>query len=91
MGKNMAKIPTLDLHGFKTIDVWDALEAFLSKNSSVGKVRVMPGKGTGAVKAQVVDYLKRANYPWSYEKLPNGGDNSTRVSFPICGIYGARR
>lgn len=70
------KIPTLDLHGFKTDEVWDALEAFLSKNMSSAKVRVMPGKGTGAVKNKVIDYLKRANYPWSYEKMPNGADNA---------------
>lgn len=76
MSQNKGKFPTLDLHGFKTDEVYDAVEAFLSKNSNAAKVKVMPGKGTGAVKAQVIDYLKRANYPWSYEKLPNGSDNS---------------
>jgi len=75
LSQNKGKIPTFDLHGFKVDEVYDALEAFLSKNANAPRVKVMPGKGTGAVKSQVIDYLKRANYPWSYEKSPNGSDN----------------
>lgn len=72
MGKNISKMPTLDLHGFKTDEVFDALEAFLAKHVKAPKVRVMPGKGTGAVKAQVIDYLKKARYPYSFEKSEKG-------------------
>ena len=71
----MSKGPTLDLHGYKTDEVFDAVEAFLSKNAKQKQVRIMPGKGTGKVKAVVVDYLKKARYPWSYERLSNGQNN----------------
>lgn len=73
--KSKSKIPTLDLHGFKVADVYDAVEAFLRRHESQAQVRIMPGKGTGQVKNQVIDYLKRANYPWSYERGPNGQSN----------------
>lgn len=69
------KIPTLDLHGFKTEDVFDAVEKFLRKHASTTQVRIMPGKGTGKVKAKVLEYLKLAGYPWSLERLPNGQTN----------------
>lgn len=75
MGKKIAKAPTLDLHGYKTDEVFDAVDSFLLKNSHHKTVRLMPGKGSGAIKAQVIDYLKKAHYPWSYEKLPNGSNN----------------
>lgn len=64
--------PTLDLHGFKTDEVWDAVEAFLSKYSDRKQLRIMPGKGKGKVQAMVADYLKKAHYPWAFEKMPNG-------------------
>jgi len=69
------KSPTLDLHGFRPEDVWTAVEEFLLRYTNTKQVRIMPGKGTGKVKAQVVDYLKRANYPWKYERLNNGQPN----------------
>ena len=75
-GKNSAKkLPTLDLHGFKTDEVFDAVEAFLAKHQNEHSVRIMPGKGTGKVKTVVSDYLSKAKYPWSYEKMPNGKTN----------------
>ena len=69
------RLPTLDLHGFKVDEVYDAVEAFLAKYQSANKVRIMPGKGTGKVKSQVIDYLTKAHYPWSHERLPNGQTN----------------
>ena len=69
------KIPTLDLHGFKTEDVFDAVEKFLTKNTNSKQVRIMPGKGTGKVKAEVERYLKLAGYHWSAERLPSGKTN----------------
>ncbi len=69
------KLPTLDLHGFKTEDVFDAVESFLKKHSSQPQVRIMPGKGTGKVKAQVIEYLRLGGYPWSAERMNNGQVN----------------
>jgi dsDNA-specific endonuclease/ATPase MutS2 len=73
--KTPKKQPTLDLHGFKTDEVFDAVEVFLRKHEKEHSVRIMPGKGTGKVKSVVIDYLSKANYPWAYEKLPNGTTN----------------
>ncbi len=70
-------MPTLDLHGRTTDEIYDAMEAFLNKEvaKSTSQVRVMPGKGGGKVKAVVQDYLKRAGYPWQYEKTAAGTTN----------------
>ena len=77
MGKQSGqkKVPTLDLHAFKTDEVFDAVEKFLAKHSGAVQVRIMPGKGTGKVKAQVIEYLRLANYSWSFERLSNGQAN----------------
>jgi dsDNA-specific endonuclease/ATPase MutS2 len=69
------KLPTLDLHAFRTEDVFDAVEKFLTKHARATQVRIMPGKGTGKVKAQVIEYLRLANYSWSFERLANGQAN----------------
>jgi dsDNA-specific endonuclease/ATPase MutS2 len=63
------------LHGFKTDEVFDAVEAFLRRYSNAKQVRIMPGKGTGKVQAVVAEYLKLANYHWSFERLENGRSN----------------
>ena len=73
--KPVKKSPTLDLHGYKTEDVFDAVEAFLGKHTGSPQVRIMPGKGTGKVKGQVIEYLKLARYPWAFERLGNGQSN----------------
>jgi dsDNA-specific endonuclease/ATPase MutS2 len=73
--KSSKRQPTLDLHGYKTDEVFDAVEEFLRKHQNEHTVRIMPGKGTGKVKSVVIDYLGKAKYPWSYEKLPNGQTN----------------
>ncbi len=67
----------LDLHGFKTDEVEDALDQFLVKvsQSNLKRARIMTGKGTGAVRATVIKYLKLAGYPWAYEKLSSGKNN----------------
>lgn len=67
----------LDLHGFKTDEVEDAIDKFLMRvaNSNLKRARIMTGKGTGAVKAVAIKYLKLAGYHWSYEKLSNGKNN----------------
>lgn len=69
---SMKRSPTLDLHGYKTDEVFDAVEAFLKRYENEHSVRIMPGKGTGKVKSQVIEYLKLARYHWSFEKSDKG-------------------
>jgi DNA-nicking Smr family endonuclease len=68
---------TLDLHGFKVDEVYDAVDSFImsSNEANLKQVRIMTGKGTGKVKETVTQYLKQANYPWKFEKLSNGKNN----------------
>jgi DNA mismatch repair protein MutS2 len=67
----------LDLHGRKVDEVMEALDRFLTQANDAGleRVRIMTGKGTGAVRAKAMQLLKQAHYSWKYEKLPNGKDN----------------
>ena len=67
----------LDLHGFKSDQVEDAIDRFLMalSKSSLKKARIMTGKGTRTVKALAIKYLKMAGYNWAYEKLSNGKNN----------------
>ena len=73
--KPLKPAPTLDLHGFTVDEVFDAVEAFLSKHANSPRVRIMHGKGTGKVKAKVLEYLKLAHYPCQPEKMDNGQTN----------------
>jgi DNA mismatch repair protein MutS2 len=75
MKKSPSRAPTLDLHGFKVDEVFDAVEAFLTKHTDARQVRIMHGKGTGAVKAKVLEYLKLARYPSRPERMDNGQVN----------------
>ena len=67
----------LDLHGFKSDEVEDAIDRFLVKvsSSSLKRARIMTGKGSGVVKSIAIKYLKLAGYQWAYEKLSNGKNN----------------
>jgi DNA-nicking Smr family endonuclease len=79
---NMARkesFPTLDLHGFKKDEVFDAVDRFIMKNQSAKQVRIMPGKGEGIVRSELLRYLKLGGYPWKYEELPNGSQNTGSV------------
>lgn len=77
--------PTLDLHGMNSSDAYDAIEEFIYKHSQKGtaKVKIMPGKGTGTIKSEVVKYLKQAGYAWHYETLPNGKQNTGVLIVPM--------
>lgn len=68
---------TLDLHGYKTSDAIDAIDRFIYKAVQDGeeRVRIMTGKGTGAIFKTTTDYLKKAHYPWKFEKMANGKSN----------------
>ena len=73
--KHMAtktKLPTLDLHGYREDEVFDAIEGFLSKHTNADRVRIMTGKGKGVVKAEAQRYLKLAKYHFSSEKNEKG-------------------
>lgn len=73
----MKREPLLDLHGFKTADVPDAVDRFLVESTRKGhkRVRIMTGKGTGQVKKTVTDYLRLGGYPFEAERLENGSRN----------------
>lgn len=70
------KLPTLDLHGYKTDAVYDAVDKFIMKHQNQARVRIMPGKGTGAIRKEVTSYLKLGHYPWEYEQMENGQRNT---------------
>lgn len=67
----------LDLHGYKVDEVPAAIDRFLMQlaGGSLKRARIMTGKGTGAVKAKAIQYLKQAGYPWSYDRGANGKQN----------------
>ena len=70
-----SKSPTLDLHGYKTEDVFDAVERFITRHTQARQVRIMPGKGTGKVKAEVIRYLNLAGYSYLFERSDRGQVN----------------
>ncbi len=67
----------LDLHGFIAEDVEATVDAFIMKVNllKLKRARIMTGKGTGKVRQIVIEYLKRAGYPWEYERIPKGRHN----------------
>lgn len=70
------KAPTLDLHG-KTVDqVFDLVDGFITKNQNKSRLCIIPGKGSGKVKAELLRYLKLGGYPWEYETLDSGKKNT---------------
>ena len=75
----------LDLHGKKIEEVLPLVDEFLMKAETAGldKVSIMTGKGTGAVKKAVEQYLREARYPWHYEKSKSGQDNEGILIVPM--------
>jgi DNA-nicking Smr family endonuclease len=69
MAGTKAQMPTLDLHGFTTDAVADAVDRFLVKSQKSGhhRVRIITGKGTGAVRKVALDWLKLGGFPYSAE------------------------
>ena len=74
--KKKSKLPVLDLHAYKSGQVFDAVDKFLLKHASKKQVHIMTGKGKGVVQKLVIDYLGKAGYPWSYETMDNGRQNT---------------
>ena len=70
-------MPSIDLHGYTTEEVWPALDDFLRKVSQRGasRAKIITGKGKGLVKSETKKYLKAAGYPAQQEKLDNGKTN----------------
>jgi DNA mismatch repair protein MutS2 len=68
---------SIDLHGRRREEVVPLIDRFIldAVEAELKQVRIVTGKGTGAVKAEVIAYLKQARYPWKHEKLANGKDN----------------
>ena len=75
--KAEAQLMSLDLHGFKTDEVFTALDKFLRKAEAqeCHRVRNVHGKGTGKVKEKVLEYLRIAGYSSKPEPLSNGSVN----------------
>jgi len=67
-------LSTLDLHGKKIDEVFDLIDPFLILHSKKGtrQVRIMSGKGTGAVQKKLIEYLKLAGYQWKFEGSNTG-------------------
>lgn len=68
--------PILDLHGRRVEEVFDLVDQFLTRHQNQSRVRIMPGKGTGKVKSELVKYLNLGGYPWEYETLDSGKKNT---------------
>ncbi len=83
--KKNTPLPTLDLHGMQADDSYNAVEKFIYKHvqQNTPTLRIMPGKGTGVVKAKVLEYLKQAGYSWHYEKQKNGKNNEGVIVVPL--------
>lgn len=79
MGKKKGSIPTLDLHGYKVDQVYDAVDKFIMKHQNKSRLRIMPGKGTGVVRKELISYLKQGQFPWEYELMDNGSRNTGSV------------
>ena len=75
---NQKKRPlaSLDLHGCRVDEVFDRVDPFLSKHQNRNRVKILPGKGSGKVKAELLRYLKLGGYPWEYETIENGNKNT---------------
>lgn len=63
------KPPVLDLHGRTTDEIFDLMDQHITKYSHTSKVKIVVGKGTGAVKRKALEYLKMGNYSWKYETV----------------------
>jgi len=64
LSMNTKAPPSLDLHGFRIDEVPDAVDRFLVKETARGskQVRIIHGRGTGAVKKKTIEWLKLGGY-----------------------------
>ena len=76
----MAK-KTLDLHGRQKDEVFDLVDRFITQsvNSSLKQVTIMPGKGKGILRKEVIRYLDLAHYQWQFDKTSGGSKNEGAI------------
>ena len=69
---------SLDLHGYTTDQATDAIDQFLYEFSKSGakRAKIITGKGSGKIQSLTKAYLKKAGYPFQFEKLSSGKENS---------------
>lgn len=72
-------LKTLDLHGRLVTEIFDLVDDFIMKNQNQARVKILPGKGTGKVKTELLRYLKLGGYPWEYETLEHGQKNTGAI------------
>lgn len=70
-------LPTLDLHGVTTDEVFALLDRFLLREEGRGTacVRVVHGKGTGKVREKAVEYCRLAGHQPKPDRSPTGAVN----------------
>jgi DNA-nicking Smr family endonuclease len=73
----MKTIPSLDLHGAKTDEVFDRMDRFLRREESRGTacVRIIHGIGTGKVKEKAMEYCRMTGHAPKADQGPNGAKN----------------
>lgn len=85
----MKRVPCLDLHGYAVADVADAVDRFLvqSQNKGLKQIRIMTGKGTGAVKKAVESYLRQGGFPFSEERQPSTGKAQAKTNSGVLLVH----
>lgn len=73
----MANLPSLDLHGAKTDEVFDRLDRFLRREEGrrVACVRIIHGIGTGKVKEKALEYCRMTGHQPKPDRGANGANN----------------
>lgn len=76
-GKTSTKKPMIDLHGQTVDEAIVKVDEFLHKHSSGthSRLYIMTGKGSGKVQKAVIQYLKKAHYPWKHDEDGKGQVN----------------
>ncbi len=71
------KIPSLDLHGAKTDEVFDRMDRFLRREEGRGsqKVRIIHGIGTGKVRDKALEYCRLTGHSPKADKGDSGKVN----------------
>lgn len=70
-------LPSLDLHGAKTDEVFDRLDRFLRREEGRGTacVRIIHGIGTGKVKEKATEYCRMTGHTPKPDRSANGAPN----------------
>jgi dsDNA-specific endonuclease/ATPase MutS2 len=73
----MKTIPSLDLHGAKTDEVFDRVDRFLRREEGRGTacVRIIHGIGTGKVREKTLEYCRMTGHVPKPDLAVNGAKN----------------